>query len=60
MNNDILLLEEIKNNPQKYITNDIIISILKKEGLIISEKSMHMVYNIANDVIEILLNNKKE
>lgn len=60
MNNDILLLEEIKNNPQKYITNDIIISILEKEGLIISEKSMHMVYNIANDVIEILLNNKKE
>lgn len=60
MNNDILLLEEIKNNPQKYITNDIIISILEKEGLIISEKSMHMVYNIANDVIDILLNNKKE
>ena len=60
MNNDILLLEEIKNNPQKYITNDIIISILEKEGLIISEKSMHMVYNIANDVIEMLLNNKKE
>ena len=60
MNNDILLLEVIKNNPQKYITNDIIISILEKEGLIISEKSMHMVYNIANDVIEILLNNKKE